>query len=81
MVCDYQKASSVCIKKALRRVNWDALLHLKSVHEQVNVFSDVVINILSNFVSNKIKEIDDRDPPWMNDFIKNKIKQKIKHSS
>ena len=23
-------------------------------------------------------EIDDRDPPWMNDFIKNKIKQKIK---
>ena len=23
-------------------------------------------------------EIDDRDPPWTNDFIKNKIKQKNK---
>ena len=32
--------------------------------------------LLSIFVPNKIIEIDDRDPPWMNGFIKNKIKQK-----
>ena len=39
------------------------------------------MNIFSNFVPNEIIEIDDRDTPWMNEFIKNKIKQKIKHSS
>ena len=54
------------------------MFHLKSIHEQVNAFNDVVINIFTNFVHNKIIEIDDRDPPSMNDFIKNKIKQKIK---
>ena len=46
--------------------------------EQANVFNDVVVNILSNFVLNKIIEIGDMDPPWMNDFITNKIKQKKK---
>ena len=43
----------------------------------INVFN-VFINISSNFVSNKIIETDDTDPPWMNDFIKNIIKQKNK---
>ena len=67
MVWDYKKANNVCIKKALWTVNWDVSFHLKCVHEQVNVFNDVVINIFSNFVLNKIIEVDDRDPPWMNE--------------
>ena len=54
------------------------LPHLKSAHEKVNIFNDVVITIFSNFVPNKIIEIDDRDPLWINDFIKNKTKQKNK---
>ena len=58
--------------------NWDVLFHLKSVHEQVNINNDDVINIFSNFVPNKIIEINNLYPPWMNDFIKNKIKQKNK---
>ena len=55
-------------------------MHKKSTSnsEQANVFNDVVVNILSNFVLNKIIEIGDMDPPWMNDFITNKIKQKKK---
>ena len=38
----------------------------------------IFINIFPIFVSNKMIQIDDRDPPWMNDFIKNKINQKHK---
>ena len=62
LVWDYKNANNVCIKEALRTVNWDALFHLKSVHVQVNVFNNVIINIFSSFVPNKITEIDDRDP-------------------
>ena len=68
------KTSSVCIKKALRTVHLDVLVHLKRVHKQVNVFNYVVINIFSNFVPNKIIGIDDRD-------LELNFKQKIKHSS
>ena len=34
------------------------------------------MNIFSNFVPNKLVTFNDRDPPWMNDFVKNKIKWK-----
>ena len=34
------------------------------------------MNILSNFTLNKLVTFDDRDPHWMNDFVKSKIKQK-----
>ena len=34
------------------------------------------MNIFSNFIPNKYITFDDRDPPWMNDFVKTKIKFK-----
>ena len=34
------------------------------------------MNIFSNFVPNKLVTFDDSNPPWKNDFIKNKIKWK-----
>ena len=75
---DYRKTSSVGIKKALGTVNWDVLLHSKSLHEQV-MFLMILLSIFSQFfLTDKMIKIDDRDPPWMNDFIKNKIKQNHK---
>ena len=54
------------------------MIYLKGVHEQVSVFNDASIINFSNFVPNKIIEIDLRDPPSINNFVKNKIKQKNK---
>ena len=34
------------------------------------------MNIFSNFTPNKLVTFDDRDAPWMNDFVKSKIKWK-----
>ena len=34
------------------------------------------MNIVSIFIPNKYITFDDRDPPWMNDFVKTKIKFK-----
>ena len=34
------------------------------------------MNIFLNFISNKYVTFDDRVPPWMNDFVKTKIKFK-----
>ena len=35
-----------------------------------------MISISFQFISNKLVTFDDSDPPWMNDFIKNKTKWK-----
>ena len=34
------------------------------------------MNIFSNYVPNKFVTIDDKDPPWMTERIKNKIIEK-----
>ena len=37
-------------------------------------FNEVLLNIFRNYVPNKYITIDDKDPVWMNDFVKSKIK-------
>ena len=34
------------------------------------------MNVFSDYIPNKLITIDDKDPPWMNDKIKNKIKKR-----
>ena len=34
------------------------------------------MSIFSNFITNKLDTFDDREPPWMNDFVKCKLKWK-----
>ena len=69
-----KKGNTEGIKKSLKSVNWKTLFNNKTVNKQVSTFNETIINIFSNFVSNKLVTVD--DPPWMSDFIKNKIKWK-----
>ena len=74
LVWNYKKANTESIKKSLESVNWKTLFNNKTVNKQVSIFNETIINIFSNFVPNKLVTFDDSDPPWMSDFIKNKIK-------
>ena len=42
----------------------------------MNLLNDIIPNAFTNFVPNKVITCDDRDAPWINDNIKNKIKWK-----
>ena len=76
MVCYYNRANIEGIKKSTESVNWEVMFNNKSVHKQVSIFNEILMNIFSNFTPNKLVTFDDRDPPWMNDFVKSKIKWK-----
>ena len=76
LVWDYKKANIENIKKSLESVNWETLFDNKSVNTQVCIFNETIMNIFSNFVPSKLVTFDDSDPPWMNDFIRSKIKWK-----
>ena len=51
---------------------------LINVHQQVNIFNKTITNIFSNFIPNKLVNFDDKDPPWMTEKLKEKIKWKHK---
>ena len=57
-------------------MNWKTLFNNKTVNKQVSILNETIINIFFNFVPSKCVTFDDSDPPWMNDYIKNKIKWK-----
>ena len=59
-------------------MNWDRLLDNKNVDSQVLILNDIILNIFRNFVPNKYVTFDDKDPVWMNENIKLKIKAKNK---
>ena len=60
-------------------MNWNFLFSRKSVHEQVTIFDQTLLNIFSNYVPSKLITVDNKDPPWMHESIKKKIKPKSMH--
>ena len=76
MVWDYNRANVERIKKSIESVNWEVMFNDSSVPKQVSIFYETLMNILSNFTPNKLVTFHDRDTPWMNDFVKGKIKWK-----
>ena len=57
-------------------VDWRFMFLNKNVHKQVSIFNNTLMNIFTNYFPNKYITTDDRDPTWMNETIKIKIKLK-----
>ena len=76
LVWSYKKANTKSIRKSLEPEKWKTLFSNKTVNKQFSILNETIINIFSNFVPNKCVTFDDSEPPWMNDYIKNKIKWK-----
>ena len=57
-------------------MNWNFLFSHKNVHEQVVIFKQTLMNIFSNYIPNKLITVDDKDPPWMNEYVKKKVLDK-----
>ena len=75
LIWDYKKADAT---KILDSVNWERLFDKKNVNAQVLKLNETTLNVFRNYVPSKYLTIDDKDPVWMNETIKSKIKIKNK---
>ena len=50
----------------------------RNAHQQVNIFNGILIEIISNFIPNKLVTFDNKDPPWI---AKIKRKNKVETQS
>ena len=57
-------------------MNWERLFDQKHINAQVAALNETILNVFRNYVPNKYITIDDKDPVWMNETIKSKIKAK-----
>ena len=47
-----------------------------NVDKQVELFNEYLMNIFNNFIPNEIITLNDKDPPWITNNIKNKTYEK-----
>ena len=80
LIWDYKKADSTKIRKALHTVNWERLFDKKDLYAQVITLNETILNVFRNYVPNKYITADDKDPIWMNEIIKSKMKAKKTNS-
>ena len=76
LIWDYKKADAKTIWKAVDSVNWKRLFDSKNINEQVIALNETILNVFRNYVPNKYITVDDKDPVWMKEIIKSKIKTK-----
>ena len=72
----FKYANSEHINRAIDIFDWESALNYIDANDQVSVFNSTILNIVSNFIPNETITCDERDPPWMNSFIKNLIRAK-----
>ena len=75
-VWDYKNASAESIQSSVLVL--DFLFQGKSFNKKADILNECLKNIFHNFVPNKVIKCDYRQPPWMTDFIKNKLKERAK---
>ena len=73
----YEKANADLIKRDIKDFDWENKSFLIDINDQVVLFNETIVNIMSNLIPNESMAFDDRDPIWLNKNIKNMIKYKI----
>ena len=73
-VWDYKNTSAESAQRS--SIDWDFLFRGKSINKKVDILNKCFKNIFQNFVTNKVIMYDYRQPPWMSDSIKNKLKER-----
>ena len=66
LIWKYEKANADLIKRAIKDFDWENKLSLIDINDQVVLFNETIVNIMSNFIPNETMTFDDRDPPWLN---------------
>ena len=73
----YDNANFVAVRKSIEMFHWQEHLgNLKCPNEQVALLNEVLLNIYSNFIPNKVKTIRPHQAPWITDKIKIFLRKK-----
>ena len=76
----YNKANTDAIKNSMKHFPWAQHFRLNpDPNWQVKSFTEIFLNIMSNFIPNEVKKSVPRDPPWIDKNLKQMLKKKDKH--
>ena len=72
----YQRANVDLIQRTIEQFSWKKSFRNLNINEIVFLFNKTIKNIFSNFIPHETVTCEDRDPPWINNNIKQLIQEK-----
>ena len=48
----------------------------KTVNQKVNILNEFLLNVFHNFIPNKKMKFHYKDPPWMTEIVKSKLRER-----
>ena len=73
----YHRANMDLIQRSLKNFPWAQHFNLNhDVNWQVKSFTEIFLNIMSNFIPNEVKRFIHRDPPWIDKPLKPMLNRK-----
>ena len=73
----FNRANSAAIKRSMSSFPWLEHLNMNTdPNWQVKSFTNIFLNIMSNFIPNEVKKIVPRDPPWITKPLKTLLNKK-----
>ena len=76
----YKQANTQLIRRAITGFNWYRAFLNTNVNDKFSIFSNTIMNILSNFIPHEAIVCDDKDLLWFNKAMKSIIQEKKTHS-
>ena len=71
-------ADTVSIQSAIENFDRQYAFERKTINEKVQVFSEVLMNILSNYVPQKLLKFNYKNTPWMYLKISSSLRKRAK---
>ena len=64
------------MQSTVSSIDWEFLFGEAKVNKNVVILNECLKTIFHNFIPNRIIKCNYRDPPWMNDVINSKLKER-----
>ena len=73
----YDRANVLAVRRSIEMFRWrETLDEVSCPNQQVSILNEVLLNIFSNFIPNKVTTVRPRQAPWITNAIKNFIRKK-----
>ena len=72
----YNRAESELIRRSIKAFDWEQAFLNLSINDQVELFNNTLLNIFRNFIPHETIKCSLKDPPWIDNEIKNALRRK-----
>ena len=71
-----QKCKGRKIQQSVSGIDWNFIFQEKTVNQKVNILNGCLLNVFHNFIPNKKIKFNYKDPPWMTEIVKSKLRER-----